>query len=388
MTGSFKWPVYTDDEINAVASVLKEGNVNYLFGKYGKEFEKEFSNYHELKYGSCVSNGTVALEILLKSLNINAGDEVVVPAAGFISTAAAVISAGARPVFADVSLETQNICHKSVQMCLSSKTRAVICVHLSGIPCEIELLKKVISDKNIYLIEDCSQAHGALYKKQKIGSFGHAATWSFCTDKIITTGGEGGMICTNDNFLYRKVSKMRNHGRKKCTTHPKNKNKNFKWLVDSFGTNARMTEMQSTIGLIQLRNLDKMITKRAANSKKILDTASQFSIFRIPYIPSYISSSWYRCKFYLNSKINSKLSRDKIVEKFWSKGIPCFSGACPEIYRERAFKEYNFNKKNRLPNAKILGETSLNFLVHPTLSRDDLDKTCLAIESIGEYLST
>ena len=196
------WPNFNKNLISNVVKIIKSGNVNYTYGEYGNKFEKEFSKYIGNRYSVAMCNGTAALEVAIKSLGIPDKSEIIVPARSFFSSASCIVNTGHKPIFADVDLITQNISLNDIKKKITKKTKAIICVHLGGMPCDMRGLKKIANKNNIKIIEDCSQAHGASIENKKIGSFGDISTWSFCTDKIISTLGEGGMISTNKKSLY------------------------------------------------------------------------------------------------------------------------------------------------------------------------------------------
>ena len=192
------WPCFTHDEAKAVADVLLSNRVNYWTGNEGREFEREFAEAVGCTHAVAVANGTVALELALKVLGVGNGDEVIVTPRTFMASASAIVNAGAKPVFADVDRESQNITADSIRPVLTERTRAIICVHLAGWPCDMDPIMDLAAERGLWVIEDCAQAHGARYKGRSVGSLGHVAAWSFCQDKIMTTGGEGGMLTTND----------------------------------------------------------------------------------------------------------------------------------------------------------------------------------------------
>lgn len=367
------WPQYSPEEISKVSEILKSGNVNYLFGKEGALFEKEFSEYVGTKYSIAVANGTLALELALMAIGIGPGDEVIVPPRSFIATVSSVIRCGATPVFADIDSSNGNIHPKSIRENISSKTKAIIVVHLSGYPCEMDEILETAKLNSLFVIEDCAQAHGAKYKEKFVGSFGDIGCFSFCQDKIISTGGEGGMVTTNNKKLWEKMWSFKDHGKNQKKLNNKGSEPGFKWLHDSIGTNFRMTEMQSAIGRIQLSKLENWISVRTKNSKEIMDTLKDYSNYiELPYVPSYIRHSWYKLMVYVKMEyLPADWTRDRIISELNLLGLNCFSGGCPEIYLEKAIKK-EFVPNNRLPFAKDMGERSITFFVHPTLSKEDL----------------
>lgn len=385
MTNNLKnWPNFSKAEIQAVQTVLLSNNVNYWTGQETKLFEKEFSEWSGSKFSVALANGTVALELGLRALDVKPDDEVIVTPRSFIASASAVVNAGGKPVFADVNLSTGNIDVKSIEQKITKKTKAIICVHLGGLPCEMDEIMNLAKNNKLYVIEDCAQAHGALYKGKSVGTIGDIGAWSFCQDKIMTTGGEGGMVTTNNEYLWKKMWSYKDHGKNLDTILKKDNKTGFKWLHDSFGTNWRMTEMQSAIGRIQIKKMQRWNQLRNRNAEKIHMTLSNFSsLVELPYTPAYVQHGYYRVYGYLNLEtLKSKWTRDKIVQRINDLGVPCFSGSCPEIYKEKAFS--SSRPKSDLVNARILGERSIAFLCHPTMTLSDLN---LMTKKVSKVLS-
>jgi len=359
------WPKYSSKEISAVVNVLTTGRGNYWSGDEGRLFEEEFSKWSDTKYSISVSNGTIAIEAALKSLDIRLNDEVIVTSRTFIASASAISIIGATPVFVDVDSNSQNIDIKSIKGAITKRTKAIICVHLAGWPCDMDAIMKISEEKNIYVIEDCSQAHGAKYNGKSVGSFGHIGTWSFCQDKIISTGGEGGMITTSSNNIFKKILSYRDHGRDfNININSDNK---FQWMRGSIGTNARLTEMQSAIGRIQLQSVDLWVETRRKNSDKIWNAARGIKGLRAPMVPDNVVHAAYKCYIFVQPElIRPEFDRDWIVEELNKKGVECFTGSCPEVYLEKAFCN-ECSGIIRMNNAKKLGETSIMFKVDQTL---------------------
>ena len=373
------WPSYSQEEADAVRDILLSNKVNYWTGDVSRKFEKEFSRWSGSKYSVALSNGTMALDAAFKVLNLNKDDEVIVTSRSYIASVSSIVNSGAKPIFVDVDLESQNITPESISSAITDKTKAIVCVHLAGWPCEMDEIMTLANKFGLFVIEDCSQAHGASYKGKSVGSIGHIGCWSFCQDKIITTGGEGGMVTTNDESLWQKIWSYKDHGKSYNAVYQRDHPKGFKWLHESFGTNFRMTEMQAAIGRIQLKRMLDWHKKRLINANYIWNTAKAFKGLRVPSIPDHIEHAAYKCYVFVEGGI--KL-RDKIMTKINEKGVPCFSGTCSEIYLEKAFDNTDFRPKNRLVNAKYLGETSLMFLVHPTLTDKEIKKTCKVLKEV------
>jgi dTDP-4-amino-4,6-dideoxygalactose transaminase len=384
------WPEYSIEEADAVKDVLLSNKVNYWTGEYCKEFEKEFASWIGTKYAIAISNGTTALDLSLRALDINGlgsisnMPEVIVTSRTFIASASSIINIGAKPVFVDIDRDSQNISVENIKSAITENTCAIICVHLAGWPCEMDKIMDVASANNLYVIEDCAQAHGAIYKGQMVGSFGDIAAWSFCQDKIMTTGGEGGMITTNDEKLWHHAWSYKDHGKSFHKVFNVNHPEGFRWLHDSFGINARMTEMQAIIGLIQLRKMPKWKALRSKNAQSILELCKKFpKSLRVPMPPNSIEHAWYKCYVFVKYEgIKDSWSRDLIIKEINKIGIPCFSGSCPEVYLEKAFEKTNFKPQDRLPVSKEIGDTSLMFLVHPSLTDEEIKQTCSAIDKV------
>lgn len=377
------WPSFTEEEANAVSRVLLSNKVNYWTGQEGREFEKEFAIFADCKYAIAVANGTLALDLALNALSIGEGDEVIVTSRTFIASISSIINAGAIPVFADIELENQNISAATIKELITPNTRAIMCVHLAGWPCEMDGIMSLADQHNLYVIEDCAQAHGAKYKGKSVGSFGHIAAWSFCQDKIMTTGGEGGMLTTNNEQFWRKAWAFKDHGKSYQAVYETQHPPGYRWLHESFGTNWRLTEMQSAIGRIQLKRMPHWQKTRSENAEKIFEVCRQYSFINVPEIPSYIQHAQYKCYVQIKSDLLPKgWTRDKIIQTINESHVPCFSGSCSEVYKEKAFINTNFTPKNSLKNAVELGNTSLMFLVHPTLTPTEINKTCQVIAKI------
>ncbi len=384
------WPSYTKEEIEAVSKVLLSNKVNYWTGDECRKFEKEFAVFSDSQYAIAVSNGTTALDLAFVALEVGEGNEVIVTSRTYLASVSSIVNAGATPVFADVSLNSQNITAETISKVITKKTKAIVCVHLAGWPCDMDPIMDIAEQHNLFVIEDCAQAHGAKYKGRSVGSIGHIGAWSFCQDKIMTIGGEGGMVTTNDHRLWSRMWSYKDHGKSWEAVYEREHPPGFRWLHDSFGTNWRMTEMQAAIGRIQLTRMNGWSRKRLANAHAIWNVAKNLKGLRVPNL-SYnccdnncdqdnsSSHAAYKCYIFVDG---TEADRDTIMSSINKQGVPCFSGSCSEVYLESAFDKTSFRPKNRLPNAKQLGETSLMFLCHPTLTEDEIQKKCDVISSV------
>lgn len=377
------WPCFTEEEANAVRDVILSNRVNYWTGEECHLFEKEFAEWSGAEYAIALENGTVALDVALKGLGIGAGDEVVVTPRTFLASVSSIVNAGAVPVFAEVDRDSQNITAETIRAVLTPRTRAVICVHLAGWPCDMDPIMALAAEHDLKVIEDCAQAHGAQYKGRSVGTIGHVGAWSFCQDKIITTGGEGGMVTTNSRELWSTMWSLKDHGKSWEAVHRPHTGPGFRWLHERFGTNWRMMEVQAVIGRIQLRRLDAWHARRLANAERIWDCARQLRGLRVPRLPDELVHAAYKCYLFVEpGQLAAGWDRDRILAAIDARGVPCFYGSCSEVYLEKAFDDTRWRPAERLPVARELGETSLMFLVHPTLTDAEIDKTCAVLGEV------
>lgn len=377
------WPSFSPKEASAVSEVLLSNKVNYWTGTECRQFETEFAAWCGASHAIALTNGTVALDLAFNALGIGTGDEVVVTSRTFLASVSSIVLAGANPVFADVSLESQNITASTIESVITPKTKAILCVHLAGWPCDMDEILALAKKFGLFVIEDCAQAHGAKYKGKSVGTFGDISAWSFCQDKIMTTGGEGGMVTTNSHELWNGMWSFKDHGKSWNAVYGREHPPGFRWLHESFGTNFRMTEMQAAIGRIQLKRMPVWQKRRLENASAIWAIARECTSLRVPNIPSTIEHAAYKCYVFVNpEQLANGWTRDRIIGAITELGIPCLAGSCSEVYLEKAFDNTDFRPKNRLPNAKELGETSLMFLVHPTLTAEEIAKTTDALRSV------
>jgi dTDP-4-amino-4,6-dideoxygalactose transaminase len=398
------WPSFTSEEAEAVYQVVMSNKVNYWTGNECREFEKDFAAWCGTSHAIALANGTLALDVALKALGVGPGDEVIVTPRTFIASVSCVVNAGAIPVFADVEIDSGNISARTISSLITSKTKVVICVHLAGWPCDMDPIMSLAEKNDFFVIEDCAQAHGARYKGRSVGSIGHVGAWSFCQDKIMTTGGEGGMVTTNDDALWRSMWSFKDHGKSYAAVYEKEHPPGFRWLHESFGTNWRMIEMQAVIGRIQLKRMSEW-TKRRTHNADLLDAALEpFSTIDGPIrLPNFGCSTtcidrstgtqvcgmacthaYYKYYVYVHPQnLAHGWSRDRIIEAINKKGVPCYQGICSEVYLEKAFDGTGWRPSSPLPVAKVLGENSLMFLIHPTLTNQEMQDLARVI---GEVL--
>lgn len=390
------WPSFTAEEADAVSQVVLSNKVNYWTGTECRDFEKEFAAWAGTQHAIALGNGTLALDLALKALGIGPGDEVVVTPRTFIASISCVVSAGATPVFAEVDRDSGNITAQTIAAVLSPKTKAVICVHLGGWPCDMDPIMALAEQHDFKVIEDCAQAHGARYKNRSVGSIGHVGAWSFCQDKIMSTGGEGGMVTTNDEAVWRDMWAYKDHGKSYAAVYEKQHPPGFRWLHESFGTNWRMLEVQAAIGRIQLRRMANWTALRTAHAEQIWATCRPHSAVRVPAFGcgsglcdagcaarSGCAHAHYKCYVYVQPEnLSAGWTRDRIVDAIGAQGVPCYQGSCSEVYLEKAFDNTGWRPAPRLAVARELGENALMFLVHPTLTQAEIEQCCAAIDQV------
>lgn len=376
------WPFYDDDEIQAAVNVLASGRVNYHTGRESWEFEKEFAEWCGTKKAIVLSNGTVALELALMGLRMAPGDEVITTPRTFVASASAFVLHSIRPVFADIDPVSGNITAETIAGVITPKTKAIVPVHLGGWPCEMEAIMALAKEKGIAVIEDCAQAHGAAIKGKSVGSFGHVNAWSFCQDKIMTTGGEGGMLTTDDEEMWNRMWSYKDHGKDYAVYHQKGAPGVFRYLHERWGTNWRITEPQSAIGRIQLRKLPQWLAARTANALRSADALDGLDALEIPMPGPDITHAWYRFYAYIKPEaLKDGWSRDRIVGELQDQNPKVFSGSACEIYKERAFARCGLAPEAPLPNAERMGETTIALLTHPTLTPEMVDRTAGALRA-------
>jgi dTDP-4-amino-4,6-dideoxygalactose transaminase len=382
------WPYFAEDEIAAVVRVLTSGKVNYWTGSQGRQFELEFAKFAGCEYAVAVANGTVALELALRALNVGPGDEVITTSRTFIASASCVVAVGARPVFVDVDRESQNITAETIRAALTPATKAIIVVHLAGRPCEMDPILELAREHGLKVVEDCAQAHGATYKGRPVGPLGDIAAFSFCQDKIMTTAGEGGMVTTNSEALWRRMWSYKDHGKSYDKVYRREHPPGFRWLHESFGTNWRLSEMQSAVGRLALRKLPHWIATRRKYAAMLTERLALTPGLRIPVVPEHIGHAYYKYyAFVVAGELSEGWDRDRISQAIAARGIPCNNGSCSEIYLEDAFP-LTWRPRARLAVARELGESSLMFLVHPTLTEAHIERTCEVVQEVMQQASS
>jgi hypothetical protein len=375
------WPCLTEDEIEAAAAVLRSGKLNYWTGEEGRAFEREYAAYVGTRHAVAVANGSVALELALHALGIRPGDEVVVTSRSFVASASCVVMRGAVPVFADVDRDSQNVTADSIARVLTARTRAVIVVHLLGWPCDMDPIVALARERGLKVVEDCAQAHGARYKGRPVGSFGDINAFSFCQDKILTTGGEGGLVTTDSAELWERAWSYKDHGKSFDAVFYDKHPPGYRFLHHSFGTNWRMTEMQAAMGRLMLRKLDERVARRRRNADILTAALARVPALRLPVPPPQFDHAYYRYPLFLHpDRLARGWTRHRIQDAIAAEGIPCISGY-REMYLEKAFP-LQWRPADGMDGTRELADTGLVLQVHSTLSDEDMRDTGAAVEKV------
>ena len=378
------WPCFSDEEAEIAKNIILSNKVNYWTGDQCRKFESEFATFSDVKYAVAVANGTVALDLAFKALEIKKDDEIIVTSRTYLASVSSIVNSGAKPIFVDICKNSQNMTPKNIESAITKKTKAILCVHLGGWPCDMNEIIKIARKSQLFIVEDCAQAHGAKYKGKSVGSFGDIGCWSFCQDKIMTTGGEGGMVTTNSKKLWNRMWSYKDHGKSYQAVYKKKHPPGFRWVHESFGTNWRMTEIQGAIGRIQLKKMNSWTKIRNKYQEMIWSAAKDMPGIRVPQFRCNTSvHAAYKCYLFIEKdKLKKDWNQEKIITELSKIGVPCYSGSCSEVYLEKAFKKNNLKPEKRLSIARELGETSLMFLVHPTLKESEINLTSKALEAV------
>ena len=370
------WPFHDADELAAAHAVLVSGRTNYWTGGEGRAFEREYADSLGRRHAIALHNGTVALELALVALGIGSGDEVITTARTFVASASCAAVRGATPVMADVDRDSGNLTAATVAPCITARTKAIIPVHLGGWPVDMPELMELADAHGVAVVEDCAQAHGATVQGRPVGSFGQLAAFSFCQDKILSTGGEGGLLALDDEAAWRRAWAYKDHGKSYEAVYERDHPPGFRWLHESFGTNWRMPEVQAAIGRVQLTKQPEWTSRRRQHAERLEENLGALPALRVPSVPPHLGHAYYRLYVYVRREaLASGWDRQRIVDEVVAAGVPCFSGSCSEIYRERAFREAGIGPPERHPVARELGETAIALLVHPTLEDNAIDRT-------------
>ena len=345
------WPQFDEKAISAVQEVLRSGKVNYWTGPNGMEFERKFAAWQGSKYAISASSGTSALHIALSALGIGPGDEVIVPSYTFIASSFSIVQAGAVPRFADVNIDDHCISIESAEKLVNERTRAIMPVHLYGNVCDMDGILDFASKHNLFVVEDNAEAFGGVYKGKKTGTLGDVAACSFCQNKTFTTGGEGGMVTTDDEDLAWRARSFRDHGYDvKQRLSLLELEQRLPYIHNMVGWNYRMTEMQSAIGLAELERIDTWnLPTRRRNARIIIDSIKDLP--RVVYTPIDTEdrrNGWYVMAFSLDIE-NMSCDIDQFVAACAAEGAPSWRVFWPQCHTEKAFQQHNSFGKSGFP---------------------------------------
>ena len=380
------WPTFNEKTYDKVVDILKSGKVNYWTGKVGMEFEKAWAKWLGVNHAISVANGTCALHTALASLNIGPGDEVICTSYSFIASSFCALQAGAMPVFADVTTD-HTIDPKAIEACITERTKAIVVVHLYGIVADMDPIMAIAKKHNLYVVEDCAQCFGGVYKGKKAGTIGHVGCFSFCQSKHFTTGGEGGMVVTNDEDLAWECRSFRDHGYDvKAKLNLLEMEGKQLYIHRRVGFNFRMTEMQSAIGLGELERFDNWNLKnRIRNGKMIIKALKDHPlVLHVPVDTKDRQNAFWWCPIVIDpSKLKDGIDTKQFIAAMAAEGVAVYSVLWPEMYKEQAYTDrkgfgiasYPFNDpksrnidytKFNCKQANWMTDRTISFFTHPT----------------------
>jgi len=403
------WPQFDENAVSAVTEVLRSGKVNYWTGPKGMEFERKYADWQGSRFAISVATGTAALHVALSALGIGPGDEVIVPSYTFIATSFAVVQAGAIPRFADVNLHDHCIRVASAEKLANARTKAIIPVHLYGNVCDMDEILAFAKRHSLLVIEDNAEAFGGVYKGKKTGTLGHMAACSFCQNKTFTTGGEGGMVTTDDEELAWQARSFRDHGYDvQQRLNLLALEQKLPYIHNRVGWNYRMTEMQSAIGLAELQRMDNWnMPRRRRNARILVDALGELP--QVKYLPidtAQRQNGWYVCAFSLDIE-NMNCDIAQFVAAAGAEGAPCWKVFWPQCHTERAFTErrgfgnsgFPFTSKEytdpvsvdysqvEVPNARWHESHTFTCFAFPTYSEDDTKQIAAALVKVIKAFS-
>ncbi len=377
------WPKFDVEQIDAATRVLASGKVNTWTGQDTTAFEQQFATWCGTDHAIAMANGSLALSAAYLAIGLSPGDELITTPRTFIATASSAVLLGAKPLFADVDPDSGAITAATIEPLITPRTKAIAVVHLGGWPADMPAILDLASSTGLTVVEDCAQAHGARINGRSVGSFGDVAAWSFCQDKILTTAGEGGMVTTNRTDLWDAMWAFKDHGKTHEAVFGREHPPGFRWLHERFGSNFRLTELQSAIGRIQLQRLPEWTAIRTRHAGRLAAALSDLSVVRVPLPPKGVEHAWYKFTAFVRPEaLAAGWSRDRILSEIAAAGYPALSGSCSEIYLERCFQQAGLAPAERLPVARQLGDTSLMFLVHPTITDEQMASYAAAVRGV------
>lgn len=396
------WPSFSEKTIQMVAEPLKTGKVNYWTGDIGVKFEKAWAEYNGAKYCVTTTSGTSALHTAVAALGIGPGDEVICPSYSFIASSFCILQAGALPVFADTDY-SHTIDPKDIEDKINERTRAILVVHLYGVVCDMDPIMEIARKYNLYVIEDCAQAHGGEYKGKKVGTIGDVGCFSFCQSKHFTTGGEGGAVITNNEDLYWECMSFRDHGydvRERLRLLELEKK--LMYIHRRVGFNYRMTEIQSLIGLCELERFETWnLPNRRRNGRFLIEALKDHPLVLYPPLDTEERKNAFWWAPFVLDIDRLKVPMKQFIAAMEAEGVPVYGVLWPEMYKEKAYTErvgfgrlnYPFNDPNarfidytkvECKTAKYLSERTLSFFTHPVYEIKHMEKYVEAFNKVAK----
>ncbi len=396
-----KWPSFEETTIQKAMEPLRSGRVNYWTGELGVRFEEEWAKWNGARYAITTTNGTSALHTAVAALEIGPGDEVICPSYSFIASSFCVLQAGALPVFADVD-ETHTLDPKGIEGLINERTRAIIVVHLYGIVANMDPIMAIARKYNLFVIEDCAQCFGGLYKGKKVGTIGDVGCFSFCQSKHFTTGGEGGAIITDNEELHWQCKSFRDHGYDvKERLRLLELEAKLTYIHNRVGFNYRMTEMQSAIGLCELARLDSWnLPNRRRNGRFLITALKDHPLVLYPPLdtPERENAFWW-APFVLDAD-RLKVPVKQFVAALEAEGVPVYGVQWPEMYREKAYVEKNGFGRLKYPfcdpnareidyttfncqKANWLAQRTISFFTHPVYTQEHMEVYVAAFNKVA-----
>ncbi|MHC4795399.1 MAG: DegT/DnrJ/EryC1/StrS family aminotransferase [Planctomycetota bacterium] len=396
------WPSFQQSTIKKAMEPLKSGKVNYWTGEVGTEFEKQWARWNRAKYAITTTSGTSALHTAVAALGIGPGDEVICPSYSFIASSFCILQAGALPVFADVD-NSHTLDPKDIKSKINRRTKAILVVHLYGIVADMDPIMRIARKHNLYVIEDCAQCFGGIYKGKKAGTIGDVGCFSFCQSKHFTTGGEGGAVITNHDDIHWECKSFRDHGYDvKERLRLLELEAKLMYIHNRVGFNYRMTEMQSTIGLCELKRLSSWnLPNRRQNGRYLIKALKDHPLVLHPPLDTKARQNAYWWAPFVLDTNKLKVSVKQFIAAMNAEGVPTYSVLWPEMYKEEAFikrngfgrRKYPFNdpKARKIDYTKVvckkarwLTDRTISLFTHPVYRLNHMQLYVKAFEKVAK----
>ena len=398
------WPTFNEKVYDKITDILKSGKVNYWTGKVGMEFEKKWAEWLGVKNAISVANGTCALHTALASLGVGPGDEVICTSYSFIASSFCALQAGALPVFVDVGTD-HLIDPAKIEEAITERTKAIVVVHLYGMVADMDPIMEIAKKHNLFVVEDCAQCFGGVYKGKKACTIGNVGCFSFCQSKHFTTGGEGGMVVTNDEDLAWECRSFRDHGYDvKAKLNLLEMEGKQLYIHRRVGFNFRMTEMQSMIGLCELERFESWnLPNRIRNGKMLIAQLKDHPLIKYcPVDTEERQNSFWWAPFVIDTdKLKDGVDTKQFIAAIAAEGVPVYSVLWPEMYKEQAYVDkngfgtakYPFNdpkardidySKFNCKMANWMTDRTISFFTHPVYTEEHTQAMIDAFKKVAE----